>query len=99
MLKHKCNLQCDCLVCNCCVGYCDYLKEIISGPHKKARAKADVALANGDTAISYRGVSFTVVDHDRGWTYHIGNQELGSLEEVFNAIDATKKTKKTKKTT
>ena len=76
-------------------GYCDYLKEIISGPHKKARAKADVALANGDTAISYRGVSFTVVDHDRGWTYHIGNQELGSLEEVFNAIDATKKTKKT----
>ena len=158
MLKHKCNLQCDCRVCNCCVGYCDFLKEkedsrkrwqnfqapggpeepafchdcsftfvqgetvkvnldqgrmlcltchanerklkmsdpSISGPHKKARAKAELALAKGDTAINYRGVSFTVVDHDRGWTYHIGNQELGSLEEVFNAIDATKKKKKTK---
>jgi len=61
---------------------------IISGPYRKARAKADLDLANGNTDIDYRGVSFSVVDNDRGWTYYVGRQEFSSLEEVFNSIDA-----------
>jgi hypothetical protein len=61
---------------------------VISGPYRKARAKADLDLANGDTDIDYRGISFSVVDNDRGWTYYVGRQEFASLEEVFDSIDA-----------
>ena len=58
-----------------------------TGPFKRERMLAEMALVRGANEFNYRGVTFFVNDAYQGWIYVRNKHEYVSLDAVLDAID------------